>query len=262
MTSRAVFAAALLALLAAGAGQAMAAPPVRAPLQPPMPRDELSYEGALDGLMNVQTCRVHADGGAIAALDAQLHAIEAAARAKGLGPTLDRVRERWQAMLAIESRMACGGGPAAALAGARRGVAAFQAWVAGASVVPLTPEQREAEVVRTIAALEEAYATAEIARGEAALRRVLNAPQRDGTMSREQLALLDSVARTAVYREAVTERQVEVRGNKATASGIVAITYAGPTGAPVRRYRFTESFESRNGIWRLVERHRDERPLP
>jgi ketosteroid isomerase-like protein len=254
-----------LAFIAGGLSQAGAAQPHRAAAPPArtIPLDESSYRSALGGLTNYQTCGV--DAAALAGLNAQMHAIEAAARAKGLGPTIDRVRQDYLNLLAVSTMTACGGGPVAALADARRGIAAFQAWVAGAAPVTLTPAERQAEVVRAIVALEEAYEAAEIARDEAALRRVLDehfVPVRPDGKPGDRLALLAAMGRTTIYREEITERHVTMSGDAATVTGIVAMTYLDPSGAPPRRFRFTESYRSRDGVWRLAERSQSDRPLP
>jgi hypothetical protein len=255
-----------LTLIAGGMSQALAAQPRRAPAPPPQaaPLDESSYRSALAGFANYQSCGVNA--AEYAALTAQLHAIEAAARAKGLGPTIDRVRQDYLNLLAVSTMTACGGGRIAALAGARRGMAAFQAWVAGAAPVTLTRAQQEAEVVRVIAGLEEAYEAAEIARDEAALRRVLDEhfvpPSGADGKRADRIAMLAAMGLTTIYREAITERHVTVNGNAATVTGIVAVTFLDPSGAPARRFPFTESYRSSNGIWRLVERSQSDRPQP
>jgi hypothetical protein len=255
----------LLAFAAGGVSRAQAAQPGVPPAAQARALDQHTYQAALAGLGYYQGCG--RDAGELAALTAQFHSIEAAARAKGLGPTLDIVRQQYQNMLAVEIRMArCGRDRVSPLVEARRTMADFQAWVASAAPVVLTPAQREAEIVRTIVALEDAYAAAEIARGESALRRVLDehfsAPSRVDQDRTRELALLDGVARTAVYREAVTERQVALSGDTATVNGIVAITYSAPTGAPVSRFRFTETYRSSDGIWSLVSRELADRPLP
>jgi hypothetical protein len=237
--------------------------------QPPAaqarPIDQRTYYSALAELAYYQRCG--RDAAQLAALTAQFHSIEAAARAKGLGPTLDTVRRHYMSLLAVSTISGtCGLDRAATLARARETMADFQAWVSGAAPVALSPAQRETEVVRTIVALEDAYAAAEIARGEAALRRVLDehfsAPSRADANNEGKLALLDAAARTAVIRETVTERHVAVTADAATVNGIVAITFSAPSGAPDSRFRFTERFESRDGIWRLVERQLSDRPLP
>lgn len=255
---------ALLAL-AGGSSGAQSAQPGGAPAERLRPLDEQTYRSALAGLASYQSCG--RDAAQLAALSAQLRSIEAAARAKGLGPRLDRVRQHYMDMLAVSiMRAACERGPVPPLVQARRTMADFQAWVAGAAPVTLTPAERDAEIVRTLVALEEARAAAEVARGEASLRRVLDehfsAPSAVDADNRDKLALLDAVARTAVVREAVTEREVVVNGDAATVNGIVAISYAAPTGAPASRFRFTETYRSQDGIWRLVSRILADRPLP
>ena len=84
----------------------------------------------MGALANYQSCGVHARAAILAELNRSFGEIEAAARAKGLGPRLDELRRRYEAMLAVADIAACGGGPAAALAGARASVHAFQVWVA------------------------------------------------------------------------------------------------------------------------------------
>ncbi len=87
------------------------------------------YTSALGAVWNYQSCGVRARAAEVAALNAALQAGEAAARAKGLGPELERVRRDYQALLAVSTMMACTRGPATALASARRAVADFRRWV-------------------------------------------------------------------------------------------------------------------------------------
>jgi len=118
---------ALAVLAATGAAQAQPAggpAPARVRFAPH------AWTSALDALVNYQSCGVDARAGELARLNAAVRASEAAARAKGLGPLLDELRNDWQALLAVSTRVACGGGPVAALAAARAAVRAFQAWVA------------------------------------------------------------------------------------------------------------------------------------
>ena len=89
------------------------------------------YPAAIGALANYQSCGVHARADTLHALQRRFQAAEAAARAKGLGPALDDLRRGYEAMMAVADVMACGGGPAAALAGARNAIQAFEAWVAG-----------------------------------------------------------------------------------------------------------------------------------
>jgi hypothetical protein len=120
-----------LALFAAGTGFAQARPAPADQAGPVHVRfASHPYTSALDALANYQSCGVHARAAVFAELDRMFRESETAARAKGLGPMLDELRRDYQAMLAVSTRMACAGGPDAALAGARASVRAFQAWVA------------------------------------------------------------------------------------------------------------------------------------
>lgn len=117
----------LIALASLAAGPLQARP---APARPTIGHSlGLPYISALDALANYQSCGVRAREAEFARLDALVRQSEAAPRAKGLGPLLEELRRDWQAILAVSSRMACARGPVAALAGARRAVRAFQAWV-------------------------------------------------------------------------------------------------------------------------------------
>lgn len=133
-----------VALVLLAAGPAWAAQPNGAAggYQPAEPSDETSYRGALGWLWNYQSCGVRADAATSQALAAELREIESLARSKGLGPTLERLREDYDRMLSVSTRAACAGGPAAALARARRAMAAFRTWVEGAPALAPT----EAEV--------------------------------------------------------------------------------------------------------------------
>src|SRR3954453_3763041 len=110
-----------------------AAQPARVPasqIGPPAgPLADHPYKSALGAAANYQSCGVNARRTSYLAIDAELHAIEAEAEAKGLGPTLARLRREYEALLAVSTMMACARGPAAALAGARRALEAFRAWV-------------------------------------------------------------------------------------------------------------------------------------
>ena len=119
---------ALILLVSGGAGQAMAAQSGEAAT--PARFAPHPYKSALGAVANYLSCGVRARAGPAAALEAALRAGEAAAGAKGLGPTLERLRQDYYALLAVSTMMACARGPAAALAGARRAVADFQRWVA------------------------------------------------------------------------------------------------------------------------------------
>jgi hypothetical protein len=116
------------------------AQPARVPaslLGPPAgPLAPHPYKSALGAVGNYQSCGVDARRTSYLVINAELRSIEAAAEAKGLGPTLARLRREYQALLAVSTMMACAHGPAAALAGARRALQAFRAWVAAQPARP------------------------------------------------------------------------------------------------------------------------------
>jgi hypothetical protein len=115
-----------LAMVAAGQAQSLTNPPQPAHVRfAPHP-----YTSAMGALANYRSCGVHVRAAAFARLDAMFRESETAARAKGLGPLLDDLRRDYLALLAVSTMTACGGGPAAALTGARTAVRGFQAWVA------------------------------------------------------------------------------------------------------------------------------------
>ncbi|MGE3150983.1 MAG: hypothetical protein AB7K04_18200 [Pseudorhodoplanes sp.] len=122
-----------LILSAAGAALPLAAQPGAAPPEAPraVPVDEQSYLAAQGDLRNYQSCGTRARRATYQALAEELQSIESLARSKGLGPTLERVVAERNRILAISSMMVrpCVGGPVAALAGARRAMAAFRTWV-------------------------------------------------------------------------------------------------------------------------------------
>ena len=125
------FAAAVLTI----AATALPGQPARVPasvLERPAP-DPLAgqpYKDALSSVWNYGSCGVHARRAANAEINDALRSIEAEAEAKGLGPTLERLRRELDALLAVSTMMPCARGAPAALAEARRALAAFRAWVA------------------------------------------------------------------------------------------------------------------------------------
>ena len=122
-----------LALIVFAAGPAPTQP-ARLPasvLDPPAQRfAPHPYKSALGAVANYQSCGVHARAAAYREITAALRAIEAAAEAKGLAPTLERLRREYYELRAVSTMTACGGGARRALAGARRALAAFRTWVA------------------------------------------------------------------------------------------------------------------------------------
>jgi hypothetical protein len=116
-----------------GMATALPAQPARVPasvIGPPAgPLAGHPYKSALGAVWNYQSCGARARRAAYIEITTTLHSIEAAAEAKGLGPTLERLRQEYHALLAVSTMMACARGPRAALAGARGALAAFRTWV-------------------------------------------------------------------------------------------------------------------------------------
>lgn len=88
------------------------------------------YTSALAAFANYQSCGFRARAREVNRLGTALRAAEAAARAKGFGPELDRVKSEYLALLAVSTMTACAHGPVAALTGARGAIRALQSWVA------------------------------------------------------------------------------------------------------------------------------------
>lgn len=88
------------------------------------------YKSALAALANYGSCGVNANAAKLSALAAALRGLETGAEARGLGPTLERLRQEYFDLLAVSSIAACTRGAVAALADARRAIDAFRAWVA------------------------------------------------------------------------------------------------------------------------------------
>jgi ketosteroid isomerase-like protein len=240
-----------LLLLAGGAGPASAVQPGGAP-------DELSYRSALGGLWNYRSCGAGARAADCYALEAELRSIEALARSKGLGPTLERVREEYQRLLAVSSTMACVRGPVSSLADARRAMAAFRAWVVQAPVHRLTRAEAEAEATREVLAADDSYAAAVLARDDAALRRILDEhfafDSGDGRATgpdglRATLRALNLIGHRMVARTVV------IRGNVGTVAGTAELASASATQSVITRLPYTATWEKRGGVWRLAALH-------
>ena len=87
------------------------------------------YKLALGALWNFRSCGVHVRAADYNGLVAQVREIEAAANARGLGPTLERELRNYRAVLAVSLLTACGGGPVRARVEAVRAITAFREWV-------------------------------------------------------------------------------------------------------------------------------------
>src|SRR3954466_13477094 len=101
-------------VLAAGMAADLAAQPARLPVgaleRPAGPFAAHPYKSALGAVSNYQSCGAQARRAASVELDTALRSIEAAAEAKGLGPTLERLRREYQQLLSVSTMMACARG--------------------------------------------------------------------------------------------------------------------------------------------------------
>src|SRR5258705_10039304 len=96
-----LFLAIAVCFLAAGMTPALPAQLARVPassIAPPAgPLAPHPYKSALGAVWNYQSCGVNARRAAYIEITTRLRSIEAAAEAKGLGPTLVRLRQEYQA---------------------------------------------------------------------------------------------------------------------------------------------------------------------
>jgi hypothetical protein len=88
------------------------------------------YRSAIEALDDLQMCGTNSEMAELPILTAKLRAIEALAVSRGLGPTLEQVRQQYRDLLAISSRTACVRGSRPALAPTRQAIEAFRTWVA------------------------------------------------------------------------------------------------------------------------------------
>ena len=119
---------AALAIFAAGTGQATGGQARGAGTAPARFTNHV-YTSALAAFANYQSCGFRARARELNRLGTALRAAEEAARAKGLGPELDRVKRDYLALLAVSTMTACARGPVAARNGAREAIRAFRTWV-------------------------------------------------------------------------------------------------------------------------------------
>lgn len=248
-----------LALALLGAGPLLAAQP-RAPAGPaPAGRsDEYSYRGALGALWNYRSCGVRARAADYQALAAELGSIESLARSKGLGPTLERVRDEYNRILAVSILAGCGGGPVAALAGARRAMAAFRTWAEGAPAHSLTQAEVDAAAAQEVLAVEDAYSAAVANRDEAAFRRIVDtglAFDRGDGRTTGPGGLLEILRGLNLIHHRMTERTVVMRDGVGTVTGTLLLASASATEAVVSRHPYTATYQRRDGVWRMLTLH-------
>jgi hypothetical protein len=238
--------------LAAQPGGAPAGP------RPAASFNEYSYSGALGGLWNYQSCGVRARAADYQALAAELRSIESLARSKGLGPTLERVRDEYNRLLAVSTMTACAGGSAAALAGARQAMAAFRTWVEGAPMRALTQAEVDAAAAQEVLAVEDAYAAAVVNRDEAAIRRIVDDrfvfDPGSGTTTGPD-GLLATLRRLNLIHHRMTQRTIVTRNGVWIVTGTALLAFASATQPAISRYSYSATYQRRGGIWRMVELH-------
>jgi len=248
-----------LVLAVAGSAPSLAAqlasgqPDVR----PTVPPTEYSYIAAQEAVWNYQTCAGRDRLATYQALVAELGSIESLARSKGLGPTLQRVREEHNRLLAISSRMLrrCAGGPSAALARARQAIAAFRTWVQDAPPHTLTQAEIETAATQEIFAVDDGYGAAVLNRDEAALRRILDDTfafdRGDGTTT-DIGGLIATLRGLNLISHRMTARTVVIRDGVRIVTGSVELASASATQSVVSRHPYTATYHCRSGTWRMV----------
>lgn len=246
-----------LILLAAGAGRPLAAQPARAPAQasPSGQADEYSYRGALGALWNYRSCGVRARAADFQALAAELRSIESLARSKGLGPTLQMLRDRYDRLLAVATMMGCASGPVPALARARRAMAAFRTWVEEAPVHILTHAEVDAAAGQEVLAVEDAYAAAVANRDEEALLGILDDgfvfDRGDGRTTGPH-GLLGALRPLNLIHHRMAQRTVVMRDGVGVVTGTAELAFASATQPTISRFPYRATYKRRDGIWRMV----------
>lgn len=123
-----------LAMLAAGMNPpatAQAADPLAGAVAAPAQRfANHPYKSAMGAVANYGSCGYRTRPADYQALAAELQSIETRARAKGLGPTLERLHREYMFLLSVSTMVMCTTGPADALRGAHRTLDTFRTWVA------------------------------------------------------------------------------------------------------------------------------------
>jgi len=120
--------------------------------------------------------------------------------------------------------------------------------------MPTTPIE-QTETLRVLA-VEDAYVAAELARDEAALRRlvddrfVFNAG--DGTTSDKE-ALIESILAKHMVGQTLSERSVLVEDHVALVFGTTELRFAAPGELETQsQLRYTSTYVRREGAWRLL----------
>jgi len=120
--------------------------------------------------------------------------------------------------------------------------------------MPATPIE-QTEALRVLAT-EDAYVAAELARDEAALRRLVDdrfAFNSSHGTTTDKEALIESVLAMHMVGQTISERSVLVEDHVALVFGTTELRFAGP-GEPETKstLRYTSTFILREGAWRLL----------
>jgi hypothetical protein len=120
--------------------------------------------------------------------------------------------------------------------------------------MPATPIE-QTEALRVLAT-EDAYVAAELARDEAALRRLVDdrfAFNSSHGTTTDKEALIESVLAMKMVGQTISERSVLVEDGVALVFGTTELRFAGP-GEPETKstLRYTSTFILREGAWRLL----------
>ena len=113
----------------------------------------------------------------------------------------------------------------------------------------------QTEALRVLA-VEDAYVAAELARDEAALRRLVDdrfAFNSSHGTTTDKEALIESVLAMKMVGQTISERSVLVEDGIALVFGTTELRFAGP-GEPETKstLRYTSTFVLREGAWRLL----------
>ena len=119
--------------------------------------------------------------------------------------------------------------------------------------------QTDATAAQAVLAVEDAYVAAELGRDEQALRRIVDDQfaqnSRNGTTVGKE-AFIASVLRLNMIGQTITERTVLALDDVAIVFGTTELRFASATDAPtVSRLRYTATYRSRDGTWRLLALH-------
>lgn len=139
----------------------------------------------------------------------------------------------------------------------------FAVVVALSTPRPGAAQARETAEEQQVLAVEDEYIAAEVSRDEAALRRlvddrfVLNSS--DGSTSGKE-ELIDAVLSMKMVGQTTRERTVLIEGNIAVIFGTADIRFATAEGTEkVSALRYTSTYVNRDGQWRMLALHMQQR---